>query len=185
MTLAATPLHTVADLLDPPDGKLYELIDGELAEKPMSYMSAYIGGRVVRHLGNYAEDRQLGWVVPEATIDCFDWRERYARRPDVTFTARSRLPTIPMEGVLTIAPDLCVEVVSPNDDAVDLELKTRDYFRAGVKLVWHIFPEARTIHVYHPDGTAAVLTDGGTLTGGDVLPGFSVAATDVLPPRAG
>ena len=87
--------------------------------------------------------------------------------------------------MLTLAPDICVEVVSPNDNADDLQEKIDDYFRAGVRLVWVIYPVHRKIYVLGPDGTAAVLTDGGTLTGGDVLTGFSVAATDVLPPRVG
>ena len=149
----------------------------------MSVQSIWIATELSRRLGNHAHDTKAGWVLSEQTIDCFPWRERYMRRPDVCYVAKERLAILPAEGPLTLAPDVCIEVVSPNDNAYDLSGKTEDYFRAGVALVLHVFPEERTVHVYRPDGTAAVLRDGQAFVAADVLPGLAIAVTDVFPPK--
>ena len=58
--------------------------------------------------------------------------------------------------------------------------RVRDYLAAGTRLVWVLWPKSRTVTVYWPDGTARELGPGETLTGGDVLPGFTVAVSDLF-----
>jgi Uma2 family endonuclease len=70
-----------------------------------------------------------------------------------------------------------VEVVSPGDEAYHLDEKVAEYLAAGVPLVWVVWPESRTVLVYRqpssPLGTASRLTAADTISGEDVLPGFS------------
>jgi Uma2 family endonuclease len=86
---------------------------------------------------------------------------------------RDRIPQEgPAEGHGRIAPDLVVEVTSPNDSIAMVELKVNDYLAAGVRLIWVVVPEAQTVSVYRPDHTGARLRVGDFLDGEDVLPGF-------------
>ena len=168
---------TPEDLLEMSDSKQYELVDGQLEEKEVSYLSSLIGSEVNRRISNHVLDRELGTVTgSDCSFQCFDDDEDdplKIRRPDVTFIARGRLPAEQLaRGHVTIAPDLAVEVVSPNDTVYDLNKKIEEYLRAGVRLVWVIDPENRTLDVYRADRTLARLMPDDELTGEDVIPGF-------------
>jgi Uma2 family endonuclease len=96
------------------------------------------------------------------------------RIPDVSFTRRDRLPGgKPEPGHGRVAPDLAVEVLSPNDLASDVQVKVLDYLGAGVALVWVVDPPSRSVWVYRPDGSGEFLQEQATLDGGSVLPGFA------------
>jgi Uma2 family endonuclease len=67
-----------------------------------------------------------------------------------------------------------VEVLSPSNTRKEMQIKLKEYFLGGVKLVWMIDPEKRTAEVYTaPDKVVAIPPDG-TLDGGTVLPGFAL-----------
>src|SRR4051812_45978514 len=84
--------YTPDDLLRMPDGDRYELVDGNLVERKMSFWSSFVAGRLFRLLGNYCESQQLGWAVPEGTsYQCFRDDPRRVRRADVSFLGRERL----------------------------------------------------------------------------------------------
>jgi Uma2 family endonuclease len=93
----------------------------------------------------------------------------------VAFVSTERLPEgrVP-EAFLRGAPDLAVEVLSRSDNPVDVQQKIRDYLEAGARLVWVAAPQARTVTVYRPDGSARLLREPESLDGEDVLPGFSL-----------
>jgi Uma2 family endonuclease len=76
-------------------------------------------------------------------------------------------------------PRLAVEVLSPNDTAHYITEKVNDYLENGVAVVWVIDPEARAITIYSKTGVKK-LTEGDTLMGGDVLPGFRCKAADLF-----
>jgi Uma2 family endonuclease len=75
---------------------------------------------------------------------------------------------------IDLVPDLAVEVTSPNDLADVQQQKIIEYFRAGVRLVWAIYPERRIVHVYEAQDKIRVVTESGILDGGIVLPGFQL-----------
>jgi Uma2 family endonuclease len=81
---------------------------------------------------------------------------------------------------LELAPDLAVEVVSPSDSANAVHEKVLEYLSAGVQLVWVVHPIQRTVTVYSEGPVAHVLSEGDTLNGGDLLPGFSLAVADIF-----
>jgi Uma2 family endonuclease len=171
-----------ADEWNVPDG--FELVDGHLVEIPMGTESAYIGGELYRRLSNHCVTGNLGWVLPgDAGYRCFPHRPRLLRKPDVSFVAAGRFPgNRPPRGDSRVAPDLVVEVVSPNDLAEDLQEKVADYLKAGVPLVWVIYPTARTGVAYRPGGAAAWVTEQGDLDGGAVVSGFRCRLADILLP---
>jgi Uma2 family endonuclease len=117
----------------------------------------------------------------EAGYRCFPHRPRLLRKPDVSFVVAGRFPggQVPA-GELRIAPDLAVEVVSPNDLAEAVQEKVADYLKAGVRLIWLVYPAARMAVVYQPSGPSAWVFEEGELDGGDVIPGFRCRLADVL-----
>jgi len=164
------------------DDKLYELVGGELVEKQMSVLSQWVTSRVDRALGNFVDANPLGHVLVEQMIYCFAWDPDHGRRPDVCFVSAERLPDGLTHGDLEVAPDLAVEVLSPGNLARDVEDKIDEYLRAGVRLIWILDPDHRTVRVIGRDGTSAFLRPGQTLTAGDVLPGFAAAVESLFPP---
>lgn len=102
------------------------------------------------------------------------------RGPDIAYTSRTRQPAPLPDTFLELAPDLAVEVRSPSNRRGDIESKLADYRRAGVQQVWVVSPRRETVVVHHLDGTDVLLTRTDTLTGGDVLPGFSVPVAELF-----
>lgn len=95
------------------------------------------------------------------------------RMPDVCFISSRRLPAgkRPRGPFLDVAPDLVVEVLSPSNTAREMDGKNREYFAAGVRLVWLVDPHTRTVHVLTAPDESRTLKISQTLTGGSVLPG--------------
>ncbi|HLL90569.1 MAG TPA: Uma2 family endonuclease, partial [Tepidisphaeraceae bacterium] len=124
-----------------------------------------------------------GWVVTEQPVNCFPWLGNHGRRPDVAYFDFDRHPG-PNNRPIMVAPNLVVEVLSPNDDAIELDVKIEEYLRAGVDIVWVVNPETKTVRVQRPDGTGQLLHEDDHLTAEPHLPGFSIAIRDfVNPPR--
>ncbi len=178
----APPTFAPQDLLSMEDDGLFELVHGRLVEKRMASASNWIAGRITYHLTAHLLATGAGEVLPEQTFLCFPDNPDQTRRPDVSLVVAARVPRPWPPGHLTFPPDLAVEVLSPNDVAVELELKLDDYRSACVPLVWVVVPDLRMVRVHPLGGPMTELRNGDTLTGGDVLPGFVVAVADLFPP---
>lgn len=176
--------YTPEDLLTMPDGKHYELVDGELVETRMSLEAQWVTQKVARRIDEVAESTGIGEVFPEASNQCFPDAPERVCRPNVSFIRKGRLPPEQFQyGHCRIPPDLAVEVVSPGDLSVDVEHKVAEYLSAGVRLVWAFNPNARNVRVFSQDGRVRQLAENAELTGDDVVPGFHVRVGDLFPPQ--
>lgn len=175
---------TSDDLLTLPDGKSYELVDGELVELKMSQESSWIAGRIHRRLSEFGEDAGLGWAFPEGTgFQCFPHDVDRVRKPDASFIAKARQPDGPIkQGYGRIAPDLVVEVVSPNDLAWEVEAKVNDWLDAGVSVVWVVMPQSRRVTVHRADTDIQTLAAEAELTLPDLIPEFRCRVANFFPP---
>lgn len=183
MTMSATQIQfTPDDVLRLQDEGLYELVNGKLVEKRIGSLASRTALRIGKLLGNFLDASQAGEGYSEQTYQCFAHEPTLVRRPDISFIAASRLGDVPEEGHIPIVPDLAIEVVSPNDKIYELDEKLADYRLAGVKSVWVVNPKHRTIRIHRRDHAYAELHDTETLIDESVLPGFSVAVKDLLPP---
>ena len=176
-------LVTADELLRmPDDGKRYELIEGELIEMaPAGGRHGNIGVRIVGFLFQYIYKTNLGELFGADTGFFLQRDPDTIRAPDAAFIAMERIPPdgIP-SGFIDTIPDLVVEVVSPSDRAGQVQAKIEQWIKHGVKLVWLVHPEQRSITVYRSLSEVHVLHEGDTLTGGQVLPGFSCAVSDIF-----
>jgi Uma2 family endonuclease len=184
-TLTAPPAAiTPDDLLRMPDrGRGFELVDGELKELNVSFLSSFVAGEIYGRLRDFVKPRRLGWVSPEGTsFRCFPDDEKRVRRADSAFHRLDRLTAeqAQAEGHCTVVPDLVVEVVSPNDLANELQVKRIEWLDAGAQLVWIIHPLQQTVNAYRADGGFSLFRRTDTLTGEPVLPGFAVPVVDLF-----
>ncbi len=174
---------TFDGLLKITDRTTPELIDGPLVERePIGQEADVIATSIVASLKSFAKTQLLSVVNgSECGDQIFTDDPGRVRFPDVSFTRRDRLPDGKAGRVHSrVVPDLLVEVVSPNDNATELKIKVREFLHAGVPLFWVVTPASRDIEVFRADGTGALLKEGNTLDGGDILPGFSCPVAAVF-----
>jgi Uma2 family endonuclease len=142
-----------------------------------------VGTRLIIKLGQYLEENEIGAVYGADATYKLPTRDRL---PDVSFISSAR---IPIEGEPVggweLAPDLAVEVISPNDVYDEVVGKVAAYFAAGVQQVWLISPEYKTVTVYRSPSQAITLFEDEELTSEELLPGFRCALRDLFkqPPR--
>ena len=170
------PKMTAEELWELPEkpGTRYELVDGELVELPgAGVLHTLIVGLVYKLIDAFATERDLGLAFPDGMGYVIRQNPDLLRIPDVSFVSWGRVPEegVP-EGFWYMAPDLAVEVVSPNDRADDVHEKVREYLQTGSKAVWVMWPKQRSVTTYTPDGVARELGPEEELDGGDALAGF-------------
>ena len=176
--------YTPEELLTITRDAIFELVDGGLVEKALSVESSWIGSRIGRILGNFAEvQHQLGWVLgADCGYQCFGSSARKVRKPDVSFVTREKLPERRFTGgYAKFPPDLAVEVISTHDTMEEVELKIEEYLAAGTRSVWVVHPRARVIDVYRHDGTVLRLRENDMITEPTLLPGFACSVKELLP----
>ena len=181
---AALSMITPEELLQMGDvGKGYELVNGKLKKLNVSARSSRIGGQIYRQLEDYARSHTPCWVFPPETgFRCFVTHQSRVRKPDTSLIALERLSREEYEedGFIEVVPDLIVEVVSPNDNAEDLEIKIEEWLEAGVKVLWEIYPARRTVRVHRVNHPIAKLFANDTLTCPELLPGFACTVADLF-----
>lgn len=166
-----------------PDSVRSELVRGRIVrEPPPSAPHGFTQARLGRYLDAFVEEEGLGFVLTETgVVTDADASRPTVRGPDVLFVSRERLPGALPDGYLTVAPDLVVEVVSPSNTASDIQDRVLEYLDEGVRLVWVVDPMARTATTYRSRSRIAILDEDGELDGEEVLPGFRLPLTKVLP----
>jgi Uma2 family endonuclease len=157
-----------------------ELEDGEIIEMASSSpINTIVASRVGYFLNAHVIPTNSGHVT--GADGGFKLGERNYRQPDCAFLKKERLAgKIPKN--FNFAPDLAVEVVSPNEDVLK---KVNEYLNAGTSIVWAIYCDEEKVYVFTLDaqknlhGEPKGIND--TLTGGDVLPNFSLPVRDIFP----
>ncbi len=138
----------------------------------MGAEESLLAGILVEILWRFVRPRKLGWIMPpDGAVRLFP---QLVRIPDVSFIRRDRVPDgkFPKVPLLTVVPDLAIEVLSPGNTKSEMKRKLRDYFLAGIPLVWFINPPKRTAEVYTSPEKKKEVGVNEALDGGDVLPGF-------------
>ena len=176
---------TVEDLLaiprDDRRGYHYELIRGELTKTvPAGFAHSAYAINIAIRLGTYTERHELGRVVGADSTFLLATDPDHARMPDVGFVRRERVSSLAaMTGAFHGAPDLAVEVISPNDRLTQVADKAQDWLEHGTSMVVVVNPRNRTVQVHTIEGITS-LTQADTLDGGEVVPGWSMPVADIF-----
>ena len=152
----------------------------------MGWQSSRIGSKLLALLETYVGEHNLGWVngadaAYQCYVDALPEDPDRIRKPDVSFIRLDRLPPEDEpEGYCQIVPDLVAEVVSPHDTIYELSLKIEEYRKAGVKLIWVVVPNTKTVTIHRLNGSMSELHDADELTGEEVVPGFRCSIADIF-----
>jgi Uma2 family endonuclease len=171
---------TIADLIavnESGNQGLYELIDGTLVEKAMSFEASVVAAAILQLLRQFVSKHRLGLI---SGADGFYRLASTTRAPDVAFLAIERLPNgvFPAQQYPPIAPNLVVAVLSPGNTKAEMARKRLEYFYAGVQVVWMVDCTHRSIAVYTSPTDVRVFGEQDIIDGGDALIGFSSPVAD-------
>lgn len=160
------------------EDRWYELVDGEIVEKPKMPTQEHgrAAKKIIVALGHYQKLNPIGYteiqVVYRPAEDDFN-----VRQPDISFFMDVTTP--PAKGVAPRLPELAIEIKSPSNSFKALREKARWYLANRSRMVWLVFVEQQVIEVYTlTDEFVLGIHD--TLTGGDLLPGFSLPVAAIF-----
>ena len=173
---------TVQDVLDVHrrTGRLCELVDGTLVEKGMGFRESALAGVILAALRAFVVPRNLGIVTgADGMMRLFT---ALVRVPDVAYVSWDRIPDrrMPSEPIPQLAPNLTVEVLSQSNTPKEMDKKRREYFKAGVEVVWIVDPVSRSVDVYTSPGKCVTRHEADTLDGSAILPGFVLSLRELF-----
>ena len=148
----------------------YEYAKGELIPmSPATRRHGKISAKVIMFMSSHVYENGLGELYTAETI--FEVGDRRMKH-DVAFVSTDHLD-VDEDKTFPIPPDLAIEVISSTDVHYRVVRKALDYLEAGTRLVWVLDPVAKAVTVYRSENDIEILTHAATLTGEDVVPGFT------------
>jgi len=178
MTIVTKRVWTDEELMKLKHEGKVELVDGEvILVTPAGAEQGAISMDLATRLNNFVRRHKLGRVFDAQTG--FRPYENM-RAPDISFVRKERLPEKLPKGFLRVPPDLAVEVLGPDERVSDYEGKVAEYLSWGVRLVWLVDPNTRTVTVVRANGERQVLGEKDVLTGEDVVPGFKIRVRKIF-----
>jgi Uma2 family endonuclease len=174
-------LVTGDELLEMGDIGPCELVDGRIVPmSPTGHEHGHLEVRLGGRLDAFVSGRTLGWVsCGEVGIYTRRNPDR-VRGADIVFVSRERLSDRPGKKFLAVAPDLVVEIISPEDRWQDVQQKIEEYFAIGVSHVWIVQPENSAVLVYRSVTTITRLGAGDVLKGDGLLVGFALPLDELF-----
>lgn len=161
--------------------KRTELVRGRLVVREHAGLRhGVVAMNIAGRLREFVTAHDLGIVVAAETGFKLFARPDTVRAPDAAFIRADQVPQPLPRGYAEIAPDLVVEVLSPDDRAGDVLAKVGDWLAAGCQLVWVLDPERRLVRVYRADGSEVILSVDHALDGEDILPGLRVEVSQLV-----
>lgn len=160
--------------------RLYELVDGTLVEKSIGWQESILAAILLHWLHNYLDVNRIGVATgADGMTRLFG---DTVRGPDVSFVAWERMPNgqIPSAPIPDMVPSFVIEVISTSNTYAEMSRKRREYFHAGVELLWMVDHRTRTVTVFRSALDATVYTEDKVLDGGKVLPGWEVNIAELF-----
>ncbi|MBI5348463.1 MAG: Uma2 family endonuclease [Chloroflexi bacterium] len=161
----------------------FELVRGVYIEMaPASVYHGVLANNISFLITQHVKKNRLGEVTAAETGFLLSRDPDTVRAADVGFISAARIPAagVPQTGYWHLAPDLAVEVVSPNDDPDDIQEKLEEYLNAGTKMVWVIYPKRKSVAVYRTVHESKILRGEEKLLGEDVLLGFECKVREIF-----
>ncbi len=166
----------------PDDGHRYELVAGELIKMvPAGWRHGAIAGWLHGRLAHHIEQQDLGRCFSAETGFLIGRNPDTVRAPDFAFIHKDHLPAVdPEEPFWPGAPDLAVEVLSPNDSVSQIDEKVKAWLDSGASTVWVVNPRWENVTVYRSSTEMKIVTAKDELDGEDVVPGFRCKVSEIF-----
>src|SRR4030095_5941651 len=146
--------------------KRTELVRGVLVvREPAGYRHGDVAAQLLAAIANHVNASRLGRVFAAETGFTLARKPDTVRAPDVAFISSARLPDPPPRGFAELAPDLAVEVLSPDDRPGEVLTKVGDWLNAGARVVWVVDPVHVIARVYRADGSESIVSETGAFGG--------------------
>jgi Uma2 family endonuclease len=165
----------------PEDDNLYEYVNGELIVVANSGVEhGYLALTLGYFLTGFVRSHRLGVTCDSSTA--FKMKTGNKRSPDLAFIAKERLQGLKRlpKGFFEGAPDLAVEIISPNNTFAEIHNKLVEYFENGTRLVWVILPDEECVLVYHQPKPSKLLQVEDSLDGEAVITGFQLPLIELF-----
>jgi Uma2 family endonuclease len=169
--------------VSPLNDRWVELVQGEILRmSPTGPLHGEIALTIGAAIRNWVGQHKKGKAYAAETGFILSRDPDTVRAPDAAFVASTELAEQQKrkKGFFEGAPDLVVEVMSPGDTDEEVRMKVLDYLNAGTRLIWIVSPRTQTVTVYQSLSEIKVLTREETLDGGDVLPGLTIAVSEIF-----
>ena len=182
MTTTTRPMTADELLQMPDDGYRYELVRGELKQmSPAGNYHGMLSANVSSSLVIHVRANSLGRVYAGDTGYLISSDPDTVRAPDAAFISRERLEeTGETDGYWPGAPDLVVEVISPNDRYTEVEEKVAEWLEAGARMVIVVNPRRRSVRVHRSLSDVIDLTEGDVIDGANVVPGWTLPISEIF-----
>ncbi|KKI99572.1 Uma2 family endonuclease [Prochlorothrix hollandica] len=159
-----------------PDLRLERTAQGDLiAMVPAGSESGYYNANLSGQLWYWNNQTQTGYTFDSSSG--FTLPNGAIRSPDAAWIEKSRWDAIPIgqrRKFAPLCPDFVIELQSPTDELSPLQAKLQEYLDNGTRLGWLIAPDRQTVYCYQPDRGVQILQRPPSLSGADVLPGFTL-----------
>jgi Uma2 family endonuclease len=147
---------------------------------PTGYLHGYTEGKFYGALQAFVSQHKLGEVLVGEVGIYTARRPDTVRGADVAYISNERKARVQSSSYLDVAPELEVEILSPDDRWGELMDKLTEYFAVGVQVVWVADPKTQSVYVYHAPNKVQHFSAEDTLPGGEVLPGFGVLVAELF-----
>ncbi len=181
--VTTTRLVTAEELLNmPDDGFRYELVRGELRKRlPAGQAHGRYAMNIGLSLGGYVKVNHLGKSYIADTGFILETDPDHVRAPDFAFISNDRLREIgESDGFARGAPDVAVEVISPNDRYTDVDEKVADWLNAGCRAVIVVNLRRRTVNLHLSPTDVSILTESDTLEIEDIVQGWRMPVGEIF-----
>lgn len=158
-----------------------ELVKGEILHmSPTGRNHGRIEMTMARILGNFVVEHNLGEILGGETGVYTERNPDSVRGMDICFISHERAAQIRSRSFLDVAPELVVEIMSPDDRWIHVHAKLQEYFAIGVLVVWIVHPDSQEILAYRSLTEVQHFVVGDELTCEPVLPGFRVPVAEIF-----
>jgi Uma2 family endonuclease len=177
-------LLTIEELPDVVGDAPGDLIDGRFVPMPPTgWPHASTEARIAAKLQQFVDANPVGVVLTGEAGIIIRRSPDTLRGADLAFVSKERIAQASPTGYLDVAPELIVEIISPNDRWTAIASKLDDYFDIGVDLVWLVDPQRHCVSCYRSPSDLEVLGLGDTLRAEPMLPGLALAVSDLFGAR--
>jgi Uma2 family endonuclease len=164
----------VAEYTTRKDAFKYELVNGKVLKTPrtMNREQYYIVRNLLRSFAQTQAYKKGAELAVETDMETIP---QQIRRPDVSFCTEEQI----LSGTYSLS-EFAIEIISPTDNFNRVFDKVDEYFEAGMKVLWHIIPEQKAVHVFYSPDLMTVCTGDKEVSAAPVVPDFKMTVNEIF-----